>query len=126
VTVVNRSAPVQRTAWGLIAVVLAAGVATAYATGSPGWWQLAAFGLGPDLAFVLSIDPDLERGRMSPRAVPLYNLLHRPVLPAALGALVLAGIVPAALAAGALVWGFHIAFDRFVGYGLRTRDGRQR
>jgi hypothetical protein len=30
------------------------------------------------------------------------------------------------LLVGALVWGFHVCFDRAVGYGLRTRDGLQR
>ena len=111
--------------WG-IASLLGAGVAAAYVAGSPGWWQLAAFGLGPDLALLLGIDPSLERGRLHPRAVPLYNLLHHPALPAGLAALAVAGVVPRALLAGALVWGLHIAVDRAAGYGPRTPDGRIR
>lgn len=106
--------------------VLLAGVCVAYVHLSPGWWLLPLFVLGPDLAGLLSIEPGLERGRMSPRAVPLYNLLHRPTLPLALAAAALVGLVPAGLLVGALAWGFHIAVDRAVGYGLRTRDGYQR
>ena len=37
-----------------------------------------------------------------------------------------AGLLPPVLLVGALVWGFHVCFDRAVGYGLRTRDGLQR
>ncbi len=110
----------------LAAAALLAAIVVAYAHGSPGWWQLAAFGLGPDAAFLLSLDGGVERGQMSPRAVPLYNLLHRPAMPALLALLALTGVVPSNLIVGALVWAFHIALDRAVGYGLRTADGRQR
>jgi hypothetical protein len=111
---------------GGIAGILLASVVAVYTHSSPGWWPLAAFGLGPDMAFLLSLEPGLERGRMSPRAVPLYNLLHRPAMPALLAALVVVGGAPAALLAGSALWGFHIAFDRALGYGLRGTDGRQR
>ena len=87
---------------------------------------LLVFGLGPDIAGLLSIEPGLERGRMSPRAVPLYNLLHRPLLPLAFAAVVVLLGLPVSLLLGALAWGLHIAVDRALGYGLRTRDGYQR
>ncbi len=109
-----------------LAVVLFGVVVVVYATASPGWWQLIAFGLGPDIAFVLSLEPELSRGRMSPRAVPVYNLLHRPALPMALAVTALAGLVPEGLCVGALVWGLHIAADRALGYGARRADGWQR
>jgi hypothetical protein len=118
--------PRRRLLAGSLAATLLVAVVAEYAHGSPGWWQLAVFGLGPDVAGLLSIEPGLARGRMSPRAVPLYNLLHRAMPPVLLGMLALAGLVPAVLFVGALVWGLHISFDRAVGYGLRRADGRQR
>ena len=42
-----------------------------------GYWQLAAFGLGPDLALFLGVGAGLAKGQLHPRAVPVYNLLHR-------------------------------------------------
>ena len=56
----------------------------------------------------------------------LYNALHRIWGPLLLGLLAAAGVLPPALLVGALVWGFHVFFDRALGYGLRTRDGFQR
>ena len=91
-----------------------------------GYWQLGAFGLGPDLALLLGVGAGLTGGQLHPRAVPLYNALHRFWAPAVLLALAAAGVVGIAYLIGALVWCFHISFDRTVGYGLRTRDGFQR
>ena len=69
--------PLRRLAYGVAAIaLLIAAVATAIGSGT-GYWQLAAFGLGPDIALLLGIGRGLERGRLHPRAVPLYNLLHR-------------------------------------------------
>jgi Domain of unknown function (DUF4260) len=59
------------------------------------------------------------KGQLHPRAVPLYNALHRFIGP------ILLAFVPGFLL-GALAWGLHIAIDRTVGYGLRSRDGFQR
>ena len=112
-------------ATGLAAVLLAA-VVVVYAIASPGIRQLVAFGFGPDIAVVLSLEPGLAGGRMSPRAVPFYNVLHRPALPAVLGAAALVGLAPTGLLVGALIWGLHIAVDRTLGYGLRSADGWQR
>ena len=61
----------------------------------------------------------LTKGQLHPRAVPLYNALHRFIGP------VILAFVPGFLV-GALAWGLHIAVDRAVGYGLRDRDGFQR
>src|SRR5262245_22225308 len=60
---------------------LAAGVLTAIvvviATQDTGWWQLAVFGLGPDVALLAGMGGGLAKGQLHPRAVPLYNALHR-------------------------------------------------
>src|SRR4051812_9202523 len=83
-----------------------------------------AGGLGPDLALLLGAGAGLEPGQLHPRAVPVYNAVHRFVGPAALVVLgLLAG--PGWLVAG-LAWGVHVALDRSVGYGLRTPEGFQR
>jgi hypothetical protein len=114
----------RRGAFGaLTALLAAAAVAVALQHGT-GWWQLAAFALGPDLALLLGVGAGLEQGRLHPRAVRLYNALHSywgPVLlaVAALG-------LPGGYDVGALAWAFHISLDRSVGYGMRTRDGFQR
>ncbi len=91
-----------------------------------GYWQLAAFGLGPDLALFLGVGAGLAKGQLHPRAVPVYNLLHRFWGPIAL--LVVALVLPLSLGwlIGALAWAFHVSLDRTVGYGLRTPDGFQR
>jgi hypothetical protein len=114
----------RRAAYGLLAaVLLAAAIAAVIAHGS-GWWLFTAFIIAPDVALLLGMGPGLEKGRLHPRAVPLYNALHSLVGPALLAA---AAIVlgPWALI-GALAWGLHVSFDRLVGYGMRTRDGFQR
>jgi hypothetical protein len=115
-----------RLAYAGLAAALLAGLAYALWAHGTGYWQLAAFGAGPDLALLLGAGAGVERGRLHPRAVPAYNLLHRFAGPATLLALVvLAGLGPAWVVA-ALAWALHVAIDRAVGYGLRTKDGLQR
>ena len=105
--------------------LLGAAVAVAVAEGT-GWWKLGVFVIAPDIALVAGVGTGLERGQLHPRAVPLYNALHRLAGPLVLAALALAGVLGAGWLVGALAWGFHVAVDRAVGYGLRTRDGFQR
>jgi hypothetical protein len=105
------------------ALLLAAAVAGAAMHGS-GWWLLALFAIGPDLALLFGIGAGLEQGQLHPRAVRLYNAAHSYVGPALLaGAAV---VLPSGYLVGALAWAFHISLDRAVGYGMRTRDGFQR
>jgi hypothetical protein len=118
--------PTRRLAFAVLApLLLTAAVAVAIAQGT-GYWQIAAFGLGPDIALFAGIGSGLERGQLHPRAVPLYNALHTMWLPIVLAAAALLGIVSTAYLVGAFAWAFHISLDRAVGYGLRTRDGFQR
>jgi hypothetical protein len=91
-----------------------------------GYWQIAVFGFGPDLALFYGAGANLEKGQLHPRAVTLYNLVHRYWLPLALAVPASFGLVPLGYFIGALVWAFHISLDRSLGYGLRTRDGFQR
>jgi hypothetical protein len=123
-----RRLPLARFLHATAAAALLCLAIAAFTSTDTGWWVFPMFGLGPDLAFLAGIGQGvpIERGQMPSRAVPLYNALHRLWGPLALTA---AGLVPAApdwvLVAG-LIWGFHVAFDRALGYGLRTADGRQR
>jgi hypothetical protein len=114
----------RRSAFGVLAALLLAAAVAAILQHGSGWWQLFAFGLGPDLALLLGMSATLEQGRLHPRAVRLYNGLHSYWGPALLA---LAAIVlPLGFLVGALAWAFHISLDRSVGYGMRTRDGFQR
>jgi len=114
--------------WGyltLTALVLSVLVVEAVRLGT-GYWQLAAFGLGPDLALLAGLGRNLAPGQLHPRAVPVYNLVHRFWGPLAF--LLAAWLLPlsAGYLIGALAWGCHVLLDRSVGYGLRTTDGFQR
>ena len=91
-----------------------------------GYWQIAVFGLGPDVALFVGAGRGLAKGQLHPRAVGLYNLLHRFWGPVALAALASFDVISIGFLIGALAWLFHIALDRAIGYGLRTSDGFQR
>jgi Domain of unknown function (DUF4260) len=90
------------------------------------WWQAVAFALAPDAAVLYGIAPGLARGQLHPRAVPLYNALHRYWGPLVLAVVALAAGLPLGYVAGGLAWGGHVAFDRAIGLRLRATDGFQR
>jgi len=108
----------------LAAALLAAAVLLIVDRGT-GLWQFFAFGAAPDIALFAGIGSGLAKGQLHPRAVPLYNALHRFTAPLAFAAVAVA-ILPAGYLVGAIAWGLHIAVDRVAGYGLRTPDGFQR
>jgi hypothetical protein len=116
----------KRPAYAVLALALLGLLVFLVARHDTGWWRPVAFGLGPDVALVLGIGSGLARGQLHPRAVPLYNLLHRFWGPLVLALLAWPGPLSVGFLAGAVAWGFHIAVDRTLGYGLRTRDGFQR
>ena len=110
---------------GLAAALLASAVAL-IVVGDATWWQTVAFALGLDLAVLYGIAPGLARGQLHPRAVSLYNALHRFRGPLALAIAALAAGLPLGYLAGASAWGFHVAFDRAIGLRPRSPDGFQR
>jgi hypothetical protein len=116
----------RRLGYAAIAAMLLVAVAFAVERHVAGIWTVMAFGLAPDLALFFGAGKNLRKGQLHPRAVPLYNLLHRFWLPVALVTLAACGVIPPAFLAGGLAWCFHISLDRALGYGLRTRDGFQR
>lgn len=110
-------------------LVLLAGLAaaTVFEVAEHGLWGAAlAGGLGPDLALLLGAGTGLAQGQLHPRAVPVYNAVHRFWGPVALIAAASAGVVGLAWFIAGLAWALHITLDRAVGYGLRTKDGFQR
>jgi uncharacterized protein DUF4260 len=112
------TAPTRRIAYAALASALLAAAIVVIARDGH-LWQFFAFGAAPDLALFVGIGSGLAKGQLHPRAVPLYNALHRFAGP------IILALIPGMLV-GALAWGLHIAIDRTVGYGLRTRDGFQR
>ena len=82
--------------------------------------------IGPDVALLYGAARGLEKGQLHPRAVGAYNLLHRFWGPLLLATLASFDVLALGFLIGALAWAFHVALDRALGYGLRTRDGFQR
>ena len=109
---------VKRGAYAILTAALLTVAVLEIADGGP-LWQVFVFGAAPDLALFAGIGSGLAKGQLHPRAVPLYNALHRFAGP------ILLALVPG-LRLGALAWAIHIALDRSVGYTLRDRDGFQR
>jgi hypothetical protein len=88
------------------------------------WLLLIVGAIAPDLSLLAGAGRGLERGQIHPRAVPFYNAVHRFWAP---GVLVVVSLFLApALSALSLAWIAHIAFDRSMGFGLRSPEGFQR
>lgn len=121
----RRRRSARRLGYGGLALGLLALAVAAAATRGTSYWLVVLAALAPDLPLLLGVGRGLERGRIHPRAVPLYNAVHRFWGPAAVGVVALAASFSPAYVV-ALAWAFHVALDRAVGYGLRTRDGFQR
>jgi hypothetical protein len=117
-----------RVLYALAAVLL---IVAAVHEGGIATWQFWVFLVMPDIALLAGAARGLERGQIHPRAVLLYNTLHRLLAPAGLAVLVLTA-APAWGAQGtpwliaAAAWAAHICIDRSLGFGLRDRDGFQR
>jgi hypothetical protein len=108
---------------GLLLLAAAVVAATTWGTGVS---SVLVFALLPDVALLAAAGAKHAPGQLPARAVPLYNLLHHPAVPAALLLAGAAGLLGSYWLVAGLAWAAHIAVDRGVGYGLRTRDGWQR
>jgi hypothetical protein len=115
-----------RVAYAALAAALLASTLALIVAGDAAWWQPVAFALGPDLAVLYGIAPGLARGQLHPRAVSLYNALHRFWGPLALAVAALAAGLPLGYVAGAIAWGLHVAFDRAIGLRPRSPNGFRR
>jgi len=112
-----------RHAWLVPGIALALFANAQAGTLHVGLVPLLVFGIVPHLTVLLGIGQPHARGQLAPRAVPLFNAMHQPVLPLAVLALAVAGILPPFWLVGALAWLSHIVVDRGFGDGLRTADG---
>ena len=74
---INVVRPPGRVAYAGLAAALLASAVALVVVWDAAWWQTVAFALGPDLAVLYGIAPGLARGQLHPRAVYLYNALHR-------------------------------------------------
>jgi Domain of unknown function (DUF4260) len=115
-----------RASYAALCVGLVLAVVLELSRRGTGYWQIPVFAIAPDIALFFGAGTGLAKGQLHPRAVGLYNALHRFWGPLALGTLAIASLIPGEYLIGALTWGFHIALDRTLGYGLRSRDGFQR
>jgi hypothetical protein len=78
---------------------------------------MVAFGIAPHLGFLAGIGQQRAVGQMAPRSRAFFNAMHLPVIPAAIVALNLTGVVPTLLFVGATAWLGHIV----VGWGIGDR-----
>ena len=108
---------------GLALLGIATAGAIRYDTGVS---SVLLFALLPDVALLAGIGGAHQPGQLPRRAVPFYNLMHHPLVPVALALLVATGLAGTYWLVAAVTWAGHIAVDRGVGYGPRTRDGWQR
>jgi hypothetical protein len=108
----------------LTAALLTLAIVQAAAHGS---WALFATGLvAPDLALAFGGGSGLEHGQLHPRAVGIYNAVHRFWGPVALVAVAATGALGGGSLVLGLAWSTHVALDRTCGYGLRDARGFQR
>jgi hypothetical protein len=119
---------VKRVAWAVLAVFLLAFIVLEVVNhGSSALVAALLFLIAPDLTMFIGAGA-ADKGKLSPKAVPYYNFMHRPgIAPAVLVVYSVGGLgdwVP--LFTAGLGWLAHIALDRAFGYGLRARDGSRR
>jgi deazaflavin-dependent oxidoreductase (nitroreductase family) len=105
---------------GLGVALFANAQSTTYGAGLA---PLLLFGIVPHLPALAGIGRQLGRGQLAPRAVPLFNAMHQPVLPLAVAGLAATGGLSSFWLVGALAWLSHIVVDWGFAKGLRTRDG---
>lgn len=84
---------------------------------------LLIFGIVPHLTAALGIGQPHASGQMGPRAVPLFNVMHEPIVPLMVLGLAVASVLPPFWLVGALAWLSHIVADWGFDNGLRTADG---
>jgi hypothetical protein len=88
-----------------------------------GLLPLLLFGILPHLAVLLGLGQAHGRGQLARRAVPAFNVMHHPMVPAALAAVAATGVIGPFWLVGALAWLSHIVVDWALGDGLRGPDG---
>lgn len=116
----------RRTGYALAGTGLTVAAVALAVARDTGVGSVLLFAVLPDVALLLALGRAHQPGQLPARAVPAYNLLHRPSPPVTLALASLAGLVSTYWLVAGLSWLAHICFDRACGYGLRTADGWQR
>ncbi len=84
------------------------------------------FGIVPHLTVAIGTGQPHARGQLAPRAVPIFNAMHQPLVPLAVLGLATAGLLSAFWLVGALAWLSHIVVDWAFRNGQRTAAGYRR
>src|SRR4029078_13107271 len=80
------------------------------------------FGIVPHLPVLLGLGQPHARGQLGQRAVPLFNLMHHPIVPVTLLAVAATGVLSAFWLVAAMAWLSHIVVDWALGDGLRSGE----
>lgn len=108
---------------GLAVAFLASGQAEHHGLGLV---PVLLFGIAPHLTVLLGYGQPHGPGRLVPRAIGPFNVMHHPALPLTVLGLGAMGILSPFWLVGALAWLSHIVIDLALGDGLRTPGGAVR
>jgi Domain of unknown function (DUF4260) len=138
---VDRARRLRSLAWLILGVALIVFAIYEVLVHDLGPAPIVIFLLLPDLALLAGAGQAHARGQLPPRAVPAYNLTHRPVVPITVIAVALVALLavrllvqaadqfeadrhlPLLVYVAGIAWLAHIALDRAAGFRLRTPDG---
>ena len=82
---------------------------------------MVAAGIAPHLLAILAgLGQERPAGGMAPRVLAIFNAMHLPLVPAAIVALYLAGLVPSLVLVAGTAWLSHIVMGWAIGDGVRT------
>jgi hypothetical protein len=84
---------------------------------------LLVFTIVPDLPRLLGLGQPHKDGHMAGRAVPLFNLLHLPLLPVGVVALAVTGVLGPVWYVGGIAWLGHLVLGLAIGDRMRRGDG---
>ena len=119
----ERDGKTSRMLWLVVAVASGSSAVAVALIDHVGWWPVVVFAIAPDLSFIAGVGQSAAPGQLPKNAVPVYNLVHRPLLPIVMMATASVGLVGGLWLTAGLSWLTHIAVDRVTGFGLRTKDG---
>jgi deazaflavin-dependent oxidoreductase (nitroreductase family) len=105
---------------GLSIAFLASGLAQSHGLGLT---PLLLFAITPHLPALIGVREARRPGHISARAVPLFNAMHQPVLPAGIVMIAATGLLPTFWLVGGLAWLSHIVMDWALAAGSRRPDG---
>ena len=90
----------SRASYAALCAGLALAVVLELSQPGTGSWPIPGFAIAPDIALFFGAGGGLAKGQLHPRAVGLYNALHRFSGPLALGTLAVASLIPSGYLVG--------------------------